>query len=208
MPAELLPLVIPLSRIPVIGLPLARALDPPLRVLVEAGYDRTINPGQPTPAKYLYFPNPIKTLIDFAVAIPTGWDDAISSITGNPADRPFRTAPQPIYGVGGPPVYSGAVDPYGPVDPSVAVAVADAMPAAAESEENRTEVSLAAPTATFGQRMKASGDVPSSASANRPRAAALGRVRAERSREVAAESVKATGPLRQGSVSSMPRSKR
>jgi len=208
MPAELLPLVIPLSRIPVIGLPLARALDPPLRVLVEAGYDRTINPGQPTPAKYLYFPNPIKTLIDFAVAIPTGWDDAISSITGNPADRPFRTAPQPIYGVGGPPVYSGAVDPYGPVDPSVAVAVADAMPAAAESEENRTEVSLAAPTATFGQRMKASGDVPSSASANRPRAAALGRVRAERSREVAAESVKATGPPRQGSVSSMPRSKR
>lgn len=165
MPAELLPLVIPLSKVPVVGLPLARALDPPLRVLVEAGYDRTINPGQPTPAKYLYFPNPVKTLIDFAVAIPTGWDDAISSITGNPADRPFRTAPQPAYGVGGPPVYSGAVDPYGPVDSSVAVAVADAMPAAAESEENRTEVSLAAPTGTFGQRMKASSAVPSRASA-------------------------------------------
>lgn len=208
MPAESLPLVIPLSKIPVIGLPLARALDPPLRVLVEAGYNRTINPGQPTPAKYLYFPNPIRTLVDFAVAIPTGWDDAITTVTGNPADRPFRTTPQPVYGVGGPPVYSGAVDPYGPVEPSATVAVADAMPAAAEAEKNRTDVRLADPAATFGQRMKASGDVPSSASAHRPRAAALARVHAERSREVATESVKAAGPSRHGSASSVPRSKR
>lgn len=139
MPAQLLPLVIPLSQIPVIGLPLARALDPPLRVLVEAGYDRTINPGQPTPAKYLYFPNPLKTLVDFAAAIPTGWDDAISSITGNPADRPFHTSPQPVYGVGGPPVYAGAVDPYGPVDPSATVELADVKPAAAESDASRTK---------------------------------------------------------------------
>jgi len=128
LPDKLLPLVIPLSHIPFIGLPLARALDPPLRVLVETGYDRTINPGQPTPAKYLYFPNPIKTLVDFVAAIPTGWDDAIVSITGNPADRPFHTAPQPVYGVGGPPVYAGAVDPYGPVDPAAAAAAAAKSP--------------------------------------------------------------------------------
>ena len=175
MPAELLPLVIPLSKIPVIGLPLARALDPPLRVLVEAGYDRTINPGQPTPAKYLYFPNPVKTLIDFAVAIPTGWDDAISSITGNPADRPFRTAPQPIYGVGGPPVYSGAVDPYGPVDPSPTVEVATAKPATTESELSLAGVRAAGPAATFGQRTRASGAAPSSASARPSRGPRLGR---------------------------------
>ncbi len=128
LPDKLLPLVIPLSHIPFIGLPLARALDPPLRVLVETGYDRTINPGQPTPAKYLYFPNPIKTLVDFVAAIPTGWDDAIVSITGNPADRPFHTAPQPVYGVGGPPVYAGAVDPYGPIDPAAATAAVVAKP--------------------------------------------------------------------------------
>lgn len=145
LPNELLPLVIPLSQIPLIGLPLARALDPPLRVLVEAGYDRTINPGQPTPAKYLYFPNPIKTLVDFLVAIPTGWDDAIATITGNPDVRPFHTKPQPAYGVGGPPIYAGAVDPYGPIDPPDSVAEAGAgaaasvtaKPAAAEAKSVR-----------------------------------------------------------------------
>ena len=110
-PTTVLPLLIPLSQIPVVGMALAKALDPPLRVLVETGYDRTINPGQPTPARYTYFPNPFKTLVDFAIAIPTGWDDAISYVTGGGA-RPFGTAVQPIYGVGGPPVYAGAVDPY------------------------------------------------------------------------------------------------
>lgn len=109
-PTTVLPVLIPLSQIPLIGMPLAEALDPPLRVLVETGYDRAINPGQPTVACYTYFPNPFKTLVDFAVAIPTGWDDAISYMTGGA--RPFGTAPQSIYGVGGPPVYAGAVDPY------------------------------------------------------------------------------------------------
>jgi hypothetical protein len=116
-PAKTLPLLMPLEQIPLIGPPLAATLDPPLRVLVEAGYDRTINPGQPTPAKYLYFPGPIKTALNFLVAIPTGWDNGIAMITGNPANRPFHTTPQGTYGVGGPPVYAGAVDPYGPPTP-------------------------------------------------------------------------------------------
>lgn len=115
-PNTLLPLLIPLSLVPVIGMPLAKALDPPLRVLVETGYDRTINPGQPTTARFFYFPNPVATLINFAVAIPTGWDDAISYISGDPGNRPFHTSPQPAYGVGGPPIYTGAVDPYQQVD--------------------------------------------------------------------------------------------
>ncbi|GAY17121.1 PE-PPE domain-containing protein [Mycobacterium sp. shizuoka-1] len=116
-PARTLPLLIPIEQIPLIGPPIAATLDPPLRVLVEAGYDRTINPGQPTPAKYLYFPDPIKTAINFVVAIPTGWDNGIAVLTGNPANRPFHTTPQGTYGVGGPPVDTGAVDPYGPPTP-------------------------------------------------------------------------------------------
>lgn len=120
-PTATLPLLMPLAQLPLIGPTLAAALDPPLRVLVEAGYDRTINPGRPTPAKFLYFPNPIKTAVDFVVAIPTGWDDAIACATGNPANRPFHTAPQPTYGVGGPPVYTDAVDPYRPPTPAAAV---------------------------------------------------------------------------------------
>ena len=116
-PAETVPLLKPLESIPIIGPPIAAALDPPLRVLIEAGYDRTINPGQPTPAKWLYIPNLIKTAVNFLVAIPTGWDNAIAEITGNPANRPFGTAVPGPYGVGGPPVDSGAVDPYGPPTP-------------------------------------------------------------------------------------------
>ena len=119
-PTAVLPLLIPLSQIPLVGIALAKALDPPLRVLVETGYDRTINPGQPTPARYTYFPNPFKVLVDFALAIPTGWDDAVSYITGG-GPRPFGTVPQPVYGVGGPPVYAGAMDSY--VDPAVPTAL-------------------------------------------------------------------------------------
>jgi len=147
-PASLVPLVMPLAFIPIIGMPLARALDAPLRVIIESGYDRSINPGEPTPAKYSYFPDLVKTLLNLAVAIPTGWDDAIVSITGNPASRPFHTAPQPVYGVGGPPVYAGAVDPYGPVDPTVAVASANAKPlvtdAATRVPRRRVAVAAAA----------------------------------------------------------------
>jgi hypothetical protein len=112
-PTRLLPLLSPVAAVPFIGMPIAQLLDAPLRVLVEAGYDRSINPGQPTPAKYLYAPNPIKTAINFTIAIPTGWDDAISYVSKDPLNRPFRTEPQPVYGVGGPAVYAGAIDPYG-----------------------------------------------------------------------------------------------
>lgn len=117
-PAAILPLLEPLTLVPVIGIPLAKALDPPLRVLVETGYDRTINPGQPTAANFSYFPDPVKTLTNLAIAVPTGWDDAISFITDDDANRPFGTTPQPVYGVGGPPVNAGAIDPYGPATPA------------------------------------------------------------------------------------------
>ena len=119
LPAETLPLVRPLTVIPVLGPLVAAVLDPPLRVLVETGYDRTINPGAPTPAKYLYFPNPIATAINLLAAIPTGWDNGIAYLSGDPANRPFGTTPPGPYGVGGPPVYAGAVDPYGPPTPLV-----------------------------------------------------------------------------------------
>lgn len=126
IPTPTLPLLMPLAQIPLIGPPLATTLDPPLRVLVEAGYNRTINPGAPTPAKYLYFPGPVKTTVNFLVAIPTGWDNGIAYLTGDPANRPFGTSPQPTYGVGGPPVYAGAVDPYGPPTPLTVTTTATA----------------------------------------------------------------------------------
>ena len=148
-PTELLPLLMPLGEVPVIGTALAKALDAPLRVLVETGYNRTINPGQPTPAKWLYVPNPITTLVNFVVAIPTGWDDAIAYVSGDPLNRPFHTAPQPVFGVGGPPVDAGSIDPYGP--PPVLPAAgeparAEAEAAAATVVRKRPAPSSAAPT--------------------------------------------------------------
>jgi hypothetical protein len=99
-----LPLLMPIDQVPFIGHALAVTLDPFFRVLVEAGYARTINPGQPTPAKWLYFPNPVATLVNLVIAIPTGLDNGISTFTGT---RPFGTTEPGPYGVGGPPVDTG-----------------------------------------------------------------------------------------------------
>ena len=117
IPTPTLPMLIPIAMVPLIGPLIAGVLDPPLRVLVETAYDRTLNPGAPTMANPLYFPNPVKVIGDFLTAIPTGWDNGIAYLTGDPANRPFGTTVQGVYGVGGPPVYAGAVDPYGPPTP-------------------------------------------------------------------------------------------
>ena len=134
------PLLFPLSRIPVVGMPLALMLDPPLRVLVEAGYNRTINPGQPTPVQWHYATNVITAAVNLVRSVPTGWDDAIAAATDDPANRPFHTEPQGVYGVGGPPVYAGAIDPYGPLPVQPVAAQADPAPAAALSQEKAPEL--------------------------------------------------------------------
>lgn len=134
-PTAVLPLLQPLAEVPLIGMPMVKLLDAPLRVLIETGYDRTINPGQPSPAQYLYVPNPIDTAVNFAVAIPTGWDDAIAYVTDNPKNRPFNTSVPGPYGVGGPPVYTGAVDPY---QDGVGSSVADVASSAKVSRTSET----------------------------------------------------------------------
>ena len=107
-PTPVLPLLMPVEWVPFIGPPLAVTFDPFLRVLVEAGYDRTINPGQPTPVQWLYHPDLISTAVNLAHSVPTGLDNGISYFTG---DRPFGTAIPGPYGVGGPPVNAGCVGP-------------------------------------------------------------------------------------------------
>ena len=104
IPAETLPLLAPIAAIPKIGPLLATILDPPLRVAIEAGYDRTVNPGSPTRARLLYFPSPITTAVNVMKAIPTGWDNGIAYASGDPNNRPFRTSVPGPYGVGGPPL--------------------------------------------------------------------------------------------------------
>ncbi|MGV0991232.1 MAG: PE-PPE domain-containing protein [Mycobacterium sp.] len=131
IPTPTLPMLMPVAMVPLIGPLIAAIADPPLRVLIETAYDRTINPGTPTMANPLYFPNPIKTLVNFLTAIPVGWDNGIAYLSGNPANRPFGTTAQGVYGVGGPPVYAGAVDPYGPPTPYTPVVAPVSQTAAA-----------------------------------------------------------------------------
>ena len=74
-----------------------------MRVLIEDGYARDVNPGVSTKVGLLPFRNPLKTFINFLVSIPTGIDDAIAEATGNPGLRPLGTKPVTSpFGVGGP----------------------------------------------------------------------------------------------------------
>ena len=104
IPTYPLPLLMPLQIIPGVGPVLADTLDPALRVLVEAGYNRTINPGVPTPANFLYFPNPVALTTNLLIAIPTGLDNGIGDLAGASV-RPFgtlRPSASNGYVVGGP----------------------------------------------------------------------------------------------------------
>jgi hypothetical protein len=109
-PTQLLPMLMPLGAL--VPSPILAGLDAPLRVLVEAGYNRTISPGQPTPANFLYFPNPAALALNLIVSIPTGFDDSLSALG---LGRPLGTQVPGPYGVGGPPV-----DPPGPPGPAPA----------------------------------------------------------------------------------------
>lgn len=100
IPTARLPLLDPLAQLG-IPAPILAALDAPLRVLVEAGYSRSISPGQPTTAGVLPVANPLKVAADILAAIPTGLDDGLQQIG---AGRPFATTPAGPYGVGGPAV--------------------------------------------------------------------------------------------------------
>lgn len=106
VPTYPVPILFPLTLIPTVGPILADMFDPTVRLLVEAGYDRTISPGQPTPANFLYFPNPIALGHNLLIAIPTGLDNGLQDIIGV---RPFGTQRpdvmgQGAYGINGPPV--------------------------------------------------------------------------------------------------------
>jgi hypothetical protein len=107
IPTYPVPLLMPLEeQIPTVGPILADMLDPAVRLLVEAGYDRTISPGQPTSANLLYFPNPIALAENLPITMATGVDNGWQDIIGV---RPFATkrpdlAGQGAYGVNGPPV--------------------------------------------------------------------------------------------------------
>ncbi|MDT5101617.1 MAG: hypothetical protein QOC76_5354 [Mycobacterium sp.] len=159
IPSRRLPLLMPLADAGVPS-PVVTMLDAPTRVLVEAGYDRTISPGAPTQASILYFPNPVQTGMNFIIAIPTGMDDGAQEAANI---RPFGTPPidqRSPYGVGGPPVNAGSFDSTGaplvsqptapapktqPLAPSPTAASITAPPPVIEKAAPATPVTAPAP---------------------------------------------------------------
>jgi PE-PPE domain len=142
IPSNRLPLLMPLQDAGVPS-PIVTILDAPTRVLVEAGYDRTISPGAASKASIMYFPDPLKTGTNFIIAIPTGLDDGAQEAANI---RPFGTAPidqRSPYGVGGPPVNAGSFDSTGA--PLATPQPASVPTAAAPPVSAPTAAPLAAP---------------------------------------------------------------
>jgi hypothetical protein len=113
IPTTTLPLLMPVAMVPLVGPVVATTLDPALRVIVEAGYDRTKSPGEPTPFNLLYFPNPAAFGTNFLVAVPTGLDNGLAAAG---VGRALGTTPVTNpYGVGAPDPKTGK--PAAPVAP-------------------------------------------------------------------------------------------
>jgi hypothetical protein len=118
IPTQTLPLLMPLQQIgaavpfgSLVTNPLVAALDPPLRAIVELGYNRTTSPGVPTPAGLFPTVNPVTVSTDIGKAagqsfsalstgIPAGNSlplstTALSSNTPNLAAAKIADAPVP-----------------------------------------------------------------------------------------------------------------
>jgi hypothetical protein len=100
IPTYPVPLLMPVQMVPVVGPIAADTLDPVVRVVVEAGYDRTISPGQPTPADYTYVPNPLEFGDKLVDAIATGLDNGlqdngIGRVLGTTRPEIIKTPDQP-----------------------------------------------------------------------------------------------------------------
>ena len=98
IPADTLPLLMPLDGLGPLGHALADTLDPALRVIIESAYDRSTSPGVPTAWNATYFEDPITLARNVLDAIPVGLDNGIQDLWGV---RPLRTKRPGAYGVGG-----------------------------------------------------------------------------------------------------------
>ncbi len=79
--------------------PILKALDAPLRVLIEDAYDRDVGPGVPTPASW----RPIKDLVGTAAKLVASWPVAVDNLTeGFGFGRVLGTSAPGAFGVGTP----------------------------------------------------------------------------------------------------------
>jgi hypothetical protein len=109
---------IPTDRLPLLRVfegfvpsPILTALDAPLRVMVEWGYDRQTSPGDPTGISLLRIANPLQDAADLAKAVRVGIDDGLAEAAGDPNHRPLGTQAAGMYGVGGREISPGLQPP-------------------------------------------------------------------------------------------------
>jgi hypothetical protein len=95
--ADIVPLLEPLA--PFVPAPILRAVDAPLRVLIENAYDRDIGPGTPVRARWWPVHHVARLARDLLRSVPVAVDNLVEGFGGR---RILGTdAPGP-FGVGGP----------------------------------------------------------------------------------------------------------
>ena len=90
IPSKTLPIVMPVlafgaatGTTPIVK-PIVDLISPVLRVLIDLGYDRTLNPGDYTPIRLIPIINPFTLTVDLINASFQGIEDALKDITGDP----------------------------------------------------------------------------------------------------------------------------
>lgn len=101
--ADIVPLLEPLA--PFVPAPILRAIDAPLRVLIENAYDRDIGPGTPTRARWWPVHDAARLARDLLRSIPVAVDNLVEGFGGRRILG--TTAPGP-FGVGKPDLPSEA----------------------------------------------------------------------------------------------------
>lgn len=134
LPAARLPLLMPLVRLGVPA-PILDVLDAPLRVIVEWGYDRGINPGNPTAATLANPHDPITMVCNLLAAIPIGLDDGLQQAGFG---RPLGTTPAGPFGVGGTTLSTAPVPATSPSTPAPATRQPSGRPHGAAGLKPRT----------------------------------------------------------------------
>lgn len=136
--------------------PILKAIDAPLRVIIEDAYDRDIGPGVPTQAKWW----PIKDLVGMVARLVASIPVAVDNLTeGFGLGRVLGTTEPGPFGVGGPDL------PSEPEEPDTAE-VSDSVPDSANTERVEASTIVADETEDAARREDAddepavTGDAP------------------------------------------------
>ncbi|MDG4665878.1 PE-PPE domain-containing protein [Mycobacterium sp. 236(2023)] len=130
--------------------PILKAIDAPLRVIIEDAYDRDIGPGVPTLASW----RPIKDLAGMAARLIASVPVAVDNLTeGFGFGRVLGTSAPGAFGVGGPDVSTEDVSTEPDEDIATEAVVSESIPESSNRAEITDDLSDDEPDVT-GRRQK------------------------------------------------------